>query len=329
MKTAPALLAASLLSTVASAQTLTRTYSVPFSEEESVVATADATANAATFGLALPDVDAGAFVEIVGVGFSYDGTQRIEADYTNSTGAPITVGSSVVQPDNFGVIGDPIGCAIGVDDCGFGCGAGGATVMVPPNSTITRVELDRTVRVDAFAGPGDFHWPCILDFDTLDAGVSAEIFGGPTSEVRATATMDGSTEVTAELTLNPNVLSVCPGRPNSLGLTATAEYFGSTEAGTLSAAVRVTDLPFDVATFCVITDAFSSSPLGVGPLPDLCLRGSRTFQRVQFASGTGETVFDITLLGFAPGETFSLQVGYRDSTPGGSNVSNMLLGVAE
>ncbi|MEL6714243.1 MAG: hypothetical protein AAFP86_10750, partial [Planctomycetota bacterium] len=66
MKTAPALLAASLLSTVASAQTLTRTYSVPFSEEESVVATADATANAATFGLALPDVDAGAFVEIVG-----------------------------------------------------------------------------------------------------------------------------------------------------------------------------------------------------------------------------------------------------------------------
>lgn len=195
---------------------------------------------------------------------------------------------------------------------------------------MTVVEVDDTVQYQDSSVPGTLYWPCILDFDELRAGTSALISVPGASQVRAEATVSGYTQVTAELTLNPAISFSCDGPPNSLGLSTRLDFHGTSAAAGGNAAVRVSDLPAGVATVLIVTDAFAGTPLGAGPLPDLCLRGTRAFQEIKFSEGpgaVGEAVFDVDLSTFAPGESFAIQVGHREPG-GGAGTSNMLVGTA-
>lgn len=331
MRLTPFAVTGVLLASPALAQTLTREYRLPFSDAESSVGTTEASASVGSFSYPLPSVVEGPLVRVVEVGFSVEGTRRIEADYVNTTAAPLVLETGLVAVEFFALVGDPAGCAIGVDACGVNCTSGGGITTVPPGSTQTLVQVDDTVQEEAFAAPGDLAWPCILSFSGLNTTVDAAISFAESTEVRADVTISGFTEARAELTLNPSISSSCAGAPNSLGLSTRIDYFGSSDASEARAAVRASDMPAGVATLCIITDAFGTTPLGAGPLPSLCLRGARTSQQVKFsepAGAAGEAIFDIDLTPFAPGETFAIQVGHREPT-GGASTSNMLVGTAQ
>ena len=332
MKILQSVAVAASLSAPLFSQTLTREYRFDFADSELALGTTTAAAEAGASNYPIPEVDEGPLVQIVGLGFQMSGTQRAEADLVNATSSSVVASTGVRTPNHWGFIGNPYGCAIGVDACTSGCTTGGGSVTLPPNSSQTFLHIDNTVQINSGTGVGaSSTWPCILAFSSLNTRVQTEYSNNDASAVRVESTIEGHIAVTAELTLNSSAASSCAGTLNSLGQQTLLEYYGSMDAGTENAAVRVSQLRSGSLAFCLVTNASDVNPIGTGIFSSLCLRGARRFQAVQLTEGpatAGEAIFDLNLQAFTPGESIAVQVVHRDTTSPW-NTSNMLTGTAQ
>lgn len=319
-----------LLAAPSFSQTITREYRTDQVFTETDTGTTDIYVSAGPSQIEMPTVVEGPQVQMTEIGFTMTSTVRAEADYTNTTAAPVTFSTGVSDLNYFAIVGFENGCGMGASGCAYGCPSGGGSITVPASSTVTDVAVDTSNTIQDSVRPIQQFWPCLVG-QPLRTESAVSLDSVDASAIRATAELFVSTYVRAELALNPGVASSCAGTPNSLGLDTTLEYFGSTDAGTRTAAARVSQLPAGVPAACIITNAFDATPIGVGTVPTVCLRGTRVFQSVQFTESVGaagEAIFDLDLGGLTPGTTFAVQVAHRD-TVGGWNTSNMLTGTAQ
>ncbi len=227
-----------------------------------------------SFFLAGPPVTGGAIVTTVEYGGTYNASRNYEADFVNSTAAPLDMDLGVVNPDWWFVIGAENSCGIGSDSCHNGCVDWEGIQVVPPNSTCTKAWSAVIGPYTATATSG-FYWPCIIGRSAV-AGFLFGHFTNDAGEVRWTSSVEATLHRRVELSLSPNFSCVCTGGvANSTGASATLEWYGSSEAETQTAVVLATDRPVDAVAACVVSGMHDPAPPGLGTVPVTCAQGQR------------------------------------------------------
>jgi hypothetical protein len=168
-------------------------------------------------------------------------------------------------------------------------------------------------------GPGLPFWDEVSAFPSITVSANASLsdliaidgtFEVPVELTAAISTVETRLRIESTYSLAPAPSGVyCGSPPNSTGITATLEAFGSIEAGSEWLSVSGSGFPDGAAGVLFVGTAFASTPSGS---VNLCVGGQvRRLGGVQFATGD-RMQFDIDLVGVSAGESVYLQAFHRD-----------------